>query len=141
MISLEEVNKHNLLKVIQLQADSKFVAPNAQSIAEAYFSEHAWFRAIYNGSTLVGFIMLSLNIEKYEYEIWRFMIDDRFQRKGFGLEALRLVIDHVQTLPKATDLYTCVVEGEGSPKRFYEKAGFKATGEYEDSEAVMRLKL
>lgn len=31
-----------------------FVAPNANSIAEAYFSQEAWFRAICDEKTLPG---------------------------------------------------------------------------------------
>ena len=31
------------------------------------------------------------------------------------------------------------ITGEGSPQGFYEKLGFKLTGEYEEEEAIMRL--
>jgi diamine N-acetyltransferase len=36
----------------------RFVAPNSVSIAEAYFCEKAWFRAIYAEETPVGLLML-----------------------------------------------------------------------------------
>ncbi|MBF6223479.1 GNAT family N-acetyltransferase, partial [Nocardia abscessus] len=36
----------------------EMVADNAVSIAEAHFSENAWFRAIYLDETPVGFVML-----------------------------------------------------------------------------------
>lgn len=141
MISLREVNKDNFFDVIGLNANNKFVAPNVQSIAEAYFSRSAWFRAIYVDNQPVGFVMLSEDTKTNEYEIWRFMIDNEHQRKGYGTQALLLIINHVKTLPRATALYTSVVEGDGSPKVFYEKFGFKHTGEYEEGEAVMKLPL
>ncbi len=40
-------------------AQAEFVAPNAVSIAQAYFErEIAWFRGIYADETPVGFLML-----------------------------------------------------------------------------------
>ena len=34
----------------------KFVAPNAVSLAEALFVPEAWYRAIYSGEDLAGFV-------------------------------------------------------------------------------------
>ncbi|MGM0688729.1 MAG: hypothetical protein ACQESO_04005 [Bacillota bacterium] len=36
----------------------KMVAVNAVSIAQAYFCDKAWFRAIYAGEEPIGFVML-----------------------------------------------------------------------------------
>jgi diamine N-acetyltransferase len=44
-----------------------FVAPNAVSIAQAHFSEHAWFRAIHAGEIPVGLVMLHDEPEKPAY--------------------------------------------------------------------------
>ena len=118
-----------------------FVAPNAVSIAQAYFSDKAWFRAIYAGDTLVGFSQLYADTIKPEYFLWRFMIDQRYQGMGYGFRAMELIIDHVKTLPKAATFETSVVQEPGGPQKFYEKLGFELTGGYEDGEAVMRLKL
>ena len=109
------------------------------SIAQAYFSEYAWFRAIYADTTPIGFVMLEDKPEEAEYYLWRFMIDARYQGMGFGRRALLLVIDRIKTRPNATELLTSVVQGSGSPQNFYEKLGFKLTGEYEEEEAIMRL--
>ena len=37
--------------------------------------------------------------DKYFYYIWRFMIDKRFQNRGYGREALRLALDWIRTRP------------------------------------------
>ena len=51
------------------------------------------------------------------------------------------MIDHVKTRPGATELLTSVHQAEGGPQAFYEKLGFKLTGDYEEGEALMRLPL
>jgi len=143
-VTLREVTADTVRTICRLdvhEAQRQFVAPNAVSIAQAYFSEHAWFRAIYAGKTPVGFLMLEDQPEKPEYYLWRFMIDARYQGMGFGRRALELLIEHVRTRPGATELLTSVHQAEGGPQRFYERIGFALTGEYEEGEAVMRLRL
>ena len=87
-VSLREVTKDNLRDVLRLKVapeQERFVASNAVSIAQAYFDrDAAWFRAVYAGDTPVGFVMLEVNPAKAEYFLWRFMIDQRFQKLGFG---------------------------------------------------------
>ena len=69
------------------------------------------------------------------------MIDSRYQGMGFGARAIALLVDHVKTRPGATELQTSVVQAEGGPQPFYESLGFELTGEYEEGEALMRLRL
>lgn len=121
----------------------RFVASNAVSIAQAHFHpEVAWFRAIYADDMPVGFLMLHDDSEKSEYYLWRFMIDHRFQKLGYGRRALEILLDHVRERPGATALTLSHVPGEGSPAPFYERMGFTHTGEEdEDGELFMRIEL
>lgn len=143
-VSLREVNADTVRTICALAVrddQAKFVAPNAVSIAQALFSNHAWFRAIYAGEEPVGFVMLEDQPEKPEYYLWRLMIDSRYQRMGYGRRAVGLLVDHVRTRPDATELLTSVVQEPGGPQPFYESLGFELTGEYEDGEAMMSLRL
>ncbi|MBE3088481.1 MAG: GNAT family N-acetyltransferase, partial [Chloroflexi bacterium] len=120
----------------------RFVATNAKSIAQAHFaSDVAWFRAIYANETPVGFLMLSDDREKQEYFLWRFMIDRRYQRNGFGWKALALLVEHVKALPGAKELLLSYHPGEGSPGPFYHTFGFVDDGRVEEGENVSVLKL
>ena len=77
-ITLKEITSETVRVICDLSVRDdqiKFVAPNAVSIAQAYFSRHARFRAIYADDTPVGFLMLEDQPEKSEYYLWRFMID------------------------------------------------------------------
>ena len=143
-VTLREITADTVRVICSLsvrEEQRKFVAPNAVSIAQAYFSKHAWFRAIYADETPVGFLMLEDQSEKPEYYLWRFMIDARYQGMGFGCRALKLLIEHVRARPNATELLTSVHQAEGGPEGFYERMGFELTGEWEESEAMMRLRL
>lgn len=144
-VTLKEITKETLWPIMNLEvADDQvtLVAPNANSVAEAYYSrEAAWFRGIYLGDQPVGFVMLYVDTEGPEYFLWRLMIDKNHQRKGYGFQAMLQVIDHVRTLPGATELKTSYVPGEGNPSPFYYKLGFEETGEMLEGEKVLKLTL
>ncbi len=143
-VTLREVTWETLDDILALKVagqQRKFVAENARSIAQAHFCDHAWFRAIYADETPVGFIMLDDQPEKPEYFLWRLMIDHRYQGRGYGRKAVELLIGYVKTRPNATELLTSIHEAEGGPEGFYRELGFEFTGEYEEGEAMMRLKL
>jgi len=143
-ISLREINEDTVREICDLAvspSQKDFVAPNGTSIAQAHFSDKAWFRGIYEDETPVGFLMLEDNPAKPEYYLWRFMIDARHQGNQFGRRAMELLIAHVAQRPNARELLTSVVQEPGGPRKFYEKLGFRLTGDYEDGEAMMSLAL
>jgi diamine N-acetyltransferase len=144
-ISLREITKENLRNILGLKVapeQERFVASNAVSIAQAYFDRDiAWFRAIYASDTPVGFVMLHDEPAERKYYLWRFMVDHRYQKLGYGARALNQVIEYVRQRPGAHECLTSVVPGEGSPGFFYEKLGFAYTGDIDEGERVMRKPL
>ena len=143
-VTLREVTRDTVRTICNLHVSKKqeqFVAPNAVSMAEAYFSKEAWFRAIYADETPIGFVMLWENLTDGIYFLWRFMLDERFQGKGYGRKALELVLERIRQTPKAKELHTCYVKGEGSPQPFYAKMGFTETGKMLEGEHEMKLTL
>ncbi|MBI1297422.1 GNAT family N-acetyltransferase [bacterium] len=144
-VTLREVTADTVITICRLKVapeQENFVAPNAVSIAQAYFyPDLAWFRAIYADETPVGFLMLDDNVAEQEYMLWRFMIDARYQGHGFGRRAIELLIDYVKTRPGATALLTSCVPGDGSPCPFYQRMGFAYTGDEEDGELVMKIEI
>ena len=141
-VTLREITR---LKVRPEQ--ERYIASDADSIAEAHYYQQAWIRAIYADDTPVGFVMLhDENLrddpeKKDSYALWRFMIDAAHQGKGYATRAMRLVIGHVKANPNATELLTSYVPGEGSPEGFYRKMGFEHTGGEINGETEVRLKL
>jgi diamine N-acetyltransferase len=145
-ISLREITAETVRQVCKLsdtlEPPKKFmVAPNALSIAQAHFSEHAWFRAIYADDTPVGFIMLYDDPDKQEYFLWRLMIAGPHHRKGFGRRAVEQLIEYVTTRPGADALHTSCGQGPGSPEGFYRTFGFQRNGEMFGDEVGLTLTL
>jgi diamine N-acetyltransferase len=148
-VSLREITADTVRAVCRLVAEPPgFVAPNALSIAQAYFHPEAWFRAVYADDEPVGFVMLSDSSRlaeppaELEVGLWRFMIDARHKRRGYGRAALALVIGELRRAhPELRRFVTSCVPGPGTPRPFYESMGFVATGEMDDDEEVLVLNL
>lgn len=143
-ITLDEITSENLNTVMKLavkEAQLPYVAPNAVSIAQAHYTETAWFRAICYDHLPVGFVMLDLNEALPEYYLWRFMVDEKFQKAGVGTKALELVKDYVRTLPNAEVLWTSFKLGEASPESFFKHSGFEPTAETTEDEKLYSCKL
>lgn len=142
-MALQDITTENLVQILKLKvadAQEKFLATNAVSIAQAHFyPEVAWFRAIYADAQPIGFVMLEDDPQNVSYSLWRLMIDTQFQKQGLGRRALELVFEYVKTRPGAKVIMTCCVPGEGSLGAFYDKMGFTYTGETdEDGELMMQ---
>jgi diamine N-acetyltransferase len=125
-------------------AHRKMVADNVRSIAEAHFSPSAWMRAVYADDTPIGFIMTHTGSD-YEDGIdcpgvflWRFMIAESHQGKGYGKLALEKLIRHLKAMG-IPHLYTSCGQGEGSPEGFYRKLGFVPTGDHYGHEIELVL--
>ena len=143
-VTLREVTAETVRAICALDVKPEqrgYVAPNAVSIAQAYFEPKAWFRAIYADETPVGFVMLHDDPEKHEYVLWRFMIDAAHQREGYGRRALDLVTEYVRGRPGARELVSSYVPGDEGPGGFYLRYGFVETGEVDQGEVVIRLGL
>ena len=143
-VSLREVTAETVRTICKLdvsEAQKHFVAPNSFSIAEAYFESKAWFRAIYADETPVGFLMLYDDPDKSDYFLWRYMIDERYQKLGFGRRAMDLLLEYVRTRPGALELRLSCHPGEAGPEPFYRRYGFTLTGNWLEGEAEMRINL
>ena len=149
-ISLQVITADTVRQVTKLSVreDQKhFVASNAVSLAEALFAPEAWYRAIYVGEELAGFVMLydesllSPPPQNPEIGVWRFMIDAKFQGKGIGKAALLQVIQHVRAKGIFTKLELSYVLGPGCPEDFYRGLGFRPNGKVHEGEIVLELHL
>ena len=132
MINLKPVTKDNLDDVLALkvaETQKGFVSTNAESLAQAYvYSETAWPFAVYDDETLVGFIMMGYYEAKHYYTLWKFMIDQRYQNKGYGRKALELGLAFIREKFHPEEIYTGVAPGNSVAKGLYESVGFVDTG-------------
>ncbi len=144
IVSLREVTADTVRVICRLEVSEgqkHFVAPNSVSIAQAYFEPKAWFRVIYADETPVGFLMLYDDPDESEYFLWRYMIDEHYQKLGFGKRAMDLLLDYVRSRPGAHELRLSCHPGEDGPEPFYRRYGFRLTGRMLEKEAEMRIDL
>jgi diamine N-acetyltransferase len=100
---------------------------------------------------LVGFVMISDGVTQEvldahddfvgPYFLWRLVIDEHDQGKGYGRATIDAVVDYLRTRPGADVLYTSSVPGEASPMPYYLHYGFELTDRIADGEQVLRLDL
>ena len=160
MLRLEKVTGKNVWEILKLEVldDQKyFVAGNDTSIIEAYIAitgnGHAFPIGIYEGDTPVGFIMIGFDVDDYwddapeiargNYNLWRLMIDKKYQGKGYGKEAVRLALEFINTFPCGSAEYCWLsYEPENEAARnIYSSFGFSETGEMDGEELIAVLKL
>ena len=65
-------------------------------------------------------------------------VDARYQGKGYGKEATRMVLDAMKADGKYNKVILCYLEGNEAAKKLYEKFGFVETDRDED-EIIMEL--
>ena len=95
-INLKKITDDNVWDIIKLSVSKEqdeFVASNSDSIIEAYVIQPedgvALPFGIYNDEELIGFVM----------------IDNRYQNKGYGKQAMKVILDYVETMPKGKSEY------------------------------------
>lgn len=145
MVYLKKVTPENLDEVLRLEVkdDQKsFVSSPAVSLAQAYvYSETAFPFAVYSDRNPVGFIMLGYYEEKHYYTLWKLLIDEKYQHKGYGRKALELGISFLKEKFHVKEIYTGVIPNNYIAKKLYISMGFVTTGNIEHNMEEMRLTL
>jgi diamine N-acetyltransferase len=120
----------------------------AQADEEQRANPHPWAVHDVETGALVGFAMISDNIPQPmdedligPYYLWKLLIDEPLQGRGYGAATLDAIVDYLLTRPGADVLYTSCTDGPGSPRGFYLRYGFTDTGRVMWGENVLALDL
>ena len=146
-LEVRPVREADVLALIKLETtpeQSKFVAPNAVSLAQAAYKVAGRPFGLYAEGEPVGFLLLF--DARYDDEepadelyVWRLMIDAKHQGRGHGGEAMRWVIAEARRIGVAQVGLSHVAEN--TVDAFYERFGFRHTGKIDDGEREMVLRL
>ncbi len=142
MISLKQVDTTNFWEVIDqsvAKEHENLVLNNAVSIAQAYVQPECIPLAIYKEDTLVGFAMYCIDTDDGEYWIYRFMIDQRFQGKGYGKLALESLINRIKEDKNKNKILLGVHLDGKAAVHLYQSMGFEFTGQVFGQEYIMEL--
>lgn len=144
-ITLREITADNWRAVARLklaEGQDKFVAPNWYSMLEALHSNgELHSRAIYTDETLIGYTMFGIEPKTQECWIVRLMTDKDQQRKGYGRQAMALIIDQLKQMYDCKAILISFEPENSIAQKLYESIGFQDTGRIEDEELVFRLPL
>ena len=152
-ITLRAVTNDNWRETLTLTVrpeQQRFVAEYAPitaiALAKAYIrpGSAVWMPyAIYAGSMMVGFLALACEPETdYQYWLFHFFIDQRYQGRGYGRAALQRSIALVKPeYPQCRALQLVVHPENTAAQGLYTAAGFQLTGAERWGEPVYRLSL
>lgn len=143
MIHLADIDPGNWrldLKVTESQ--KAYVAGSAVMLARAYAYREQRSRAfvIYHDETPVGMGMYHDCPELDAFDLSQIFIDERYQGKGYGKAATKLVLDAMKHDGKYSKVILCYIEGNDAAEKLYKDFGFAETGRDED-EIIMELDL
>ena len=146
MIHLEKVNGKNVWEITKLRVSESqkgFVAANDVSIVEAYITITANGFAFPFGYDVDDYWDNAPYIARGNYNLWRLMIDQKYQKKGFGREAIALGLNFVKSFPcgKAEYCWLSYEPDNEVARKLYHSFGFTETGDMDGNEIIAILKL
>ena len=146
-ITLRKIDESNFVDAFNLKlapGQEEFVSHPIRSLAQAYVYYHQCTPfGIYDGETMVGYVMVIYDYDIPEYDIWHMMIDEASQGRGYGRAALEKVLDCIRTKPfgdSSRIALTCN-EKNAAALHLYRSLGFEATGNVDGDEIELALDL
>ncbi len=142
MIRLKSVDENNFEEVIKLKVSKdqeNYVASNVYSIAQSKVLPECIPMAIYEEEELIGFLMYAMDREEAEYCVYRLMIDESHQSKGYGRAAMSALIKHISEDQKHHLLYISFEPENERAKTLYESLGFVPDGRMIENEVIYKL--
>lgn len=142
-LRLEPVTPENVRAACKLKLrpdQENLVAPVAWSLADAYtVPDVAWPRLIYDGDQLAGFIMGAFDpgnlASLFHSYLWRLNIGAEHQGGGYGRFAVEGLCQ--EAMRRGQHRLTVSYHlHENGPEGFYERLGFRPTGEHNQGEVV-----
>ena len=146
MIRLVEIDERNFFRVRQLKVGEdqrRFLDSPLGILARGYVyrAQRARVLAAENDGEIVGLMLVKdMDEEPACYDLQQFMIDGRFQGRGYGAAALGLLLELLRQEKKYDDAEVCVHRENAAALALFMGAGFVDTG-YVDPDAPDCLNL
>ena len=149
-ISIEAIDKRNWEEALSIslhESQVKWVPTVIESLAYAYIKP--WDEAfdpyiLRQGEKAFGFFYLSYTPDsKDNYWIGGFQIDQDYQGKGLGKEALYTILEFIQQTHHQCQVVSLTIEESNAhARKLYEKTGFiDQEMDNQEGEMIYRLKL
>lgn len=142
-VTLKQIDQNNFITCFNLElgeGQDKFVSHPIRSLAQAYvYRDQCTPFGVYDGNTMVGYVMVIYDDEERTYNIWHLMIDRRYQGRGYGRAATEQALAYIAEKPfgpSETTLITCAPENRVAYE-LYRRMGFAETGRSDEDEVEL----
>ncbi|MBU5426819.1 GNAT family N-acetyltransferase [Tissierella pigra] len=142
MLKLIDIDSENFWEITKLKVtkeQEEFVASNTFSIAQSKVQPECIPLAIYKDKTPIGFLMYCMDSIDNEYWIYRVMIDIKYQSKGYGRQAMELLVNRIKEDKEHHIIYISFEPENQWAKSMYESMGFTPDGRIVEGEIVYKL--
>lgn len=142
MITLKNVDYDNFWEIIDLcvyENQRDFLTSNAVSLAQAKVQQECIPLAIYNDEKPIGFAMYGIDRKDGQYWIYRFMIDRRYQSKGFGRASFKMLTELIKQDKKYNKILLGVHKESIVAIKLYRSFGFEFNGQVNGRDHIMEL--
>ncbi len=134
MIKLTDVTEDNWCEAASLSVkenQKEYLAPAIGILARGYVYRNCNARifVVENESTIVGLALVrEFTDDPLGYDLQQFMIDQKYQGKGYGSAARELILDDLQNEGHYDHVEVCVKRENFKALRLFEKHGFVDSG-------------
>ena len=135
MLRIVDVDGDNWLSDLHVSGEQMdYVLDPYGILARAYAYRDEGSRAffVYDGNTPVGMGLYCDYPELKAYELNQFFIDERYQGRGYGKAALKLILDEMRRVGRYRKVVLWYIDGDNAADNLYGQAGFKKFGSIQD---------
>lgn len=144
MVELRKVDEGNRSKLAALKVaagQEEFVACNDYYLRMAEDGKSWNAFGIYAEGTAVGFCMYGRDPKDGQVWISQLMVDSAHQSKGYGRQALLLMLKLIRSDAEACCAYLSFEPWNEWARSLYESVGFVPDGRMEEEDVIYRLDL
>ena len=126
-MEIKEVNSRDLKKIVHLEQQTFKKNAFSEDLMEKLIQNNVFFLKLEIGKVkkqLIGFIIV-IKEKKDRVNIINFLINHKFQNKGFGSFLLKKTIDKVRKLTEIKKIVLNVQISNSGAIKLYEKFNFK----------------
>lgn len=126
---IDNTNEYIVRKINLRAGQEKYIESVDECLQEADTYKEWHPVAIYNEEEIIGFAMYGSFGPNKDTWIDRIMIDEKYQGKGFGREAIMKLLDIVSKEFGVKDIYLSIIEENEVAFHLYKSIGFKYINE------------
>ena len=124
---LEQIHPVHAKTCARLQVDelqAAFIPSPAECVAELQQWPQTRGVALLSSDGVVGLSTFGIEAASNEWKIFRFLVDKRYQGRGYGTAGLDAVLRKIATLAPRADVRLCYHPANDVARRLYRKFGF-----------------